>query len=95
MTPEGIEDWLGLAEEAGPEATTPLLEPVMEDGKRLHPREPLGEARARCQSGLAALPEEALRLRDPVSIHARPTEGLVALRREIERRLGQPAEVGS
>ncbi len=61
-------DVLALRDEHGPPGTTPLLEPVMREGRRLLPTTPgtaLVEARARFDSDLAKVPQKARRLTHP------------------------------
>jgi nicotinate phosphoribosyltransferase len=76
---QGWTDWLGLATEEGPAGSRPLLAGVMAGGRRLAPPEPLDTVRARCREELAALPPEALRLRDAPAPMVQPTDALVAL----------------
>lgn len=64
---------------------TPLLRPVMRQGERLSPAEPLDEIRARCSEQLARLPAELLKLAPA----ARPFEAEVSpalkdFEREVE-----------
>ncbi|MBI1742683.1 nicotinate phosphoribosyltransferase [Candidatus Acetothermia bacterium] len=52
-------DLLALADEPAPApSAVSLLQPVMKNGRRLNPREPLSRARERCQQSLRALPME-------------------------------------
>ncbi len=73
-------DLLARAEEKYPEAE-PLLEPALRAGKRVMPREPLAETRARTLANLARLPEPYLALRDAP---AYPVEKSAALDRLLE-----------
>lgn len=52
------------------EGATPLLAPVMTDGRRLREAEPLEQARDRCRGSLAALPPELQVLTDAGSSYA-------------------------
>jgi nicotinate phosphoribosyltransferase len=81
-------DVLGLAEEAGPADTEPLLETVMQGGRLLRPHPPLSAVRERCMAQLAALPEECRRLEDPAGYPARPSAGLRARQAAGIRALG-------
>jgi nicotinate phosphoribosyltransferase len=59
-------DLIALHDEPAPAGYTPLLVPVMQDGKRTT-AEPLPVIRQRCTERLAALPEELRALEDPVT----------------------------
>ncbi|MEU4099329.1 nicotinate phosphoribosyltransferase [Streptomyces tanashiensis] len=63
----GLRDVIGLANEAPPEGTEPLLQTVMRGGLRSEPPDTLGAARARFEADLAQLPESARRIEDPVA----------------------------
>jgi nicotinate phosphoribosyltransferase len=73
-------DLVARAEERYPEAM-PLLEPALRGGKRVMPREPLVETRARSLASLAQLPEPYLALR---GAPAYPVEKSAALDRLLE-----------
>ncbi len=77
----GIRDVIGLADEAGPAGGLPLLEPVMQGGRRLGPPPALADARRRCREDLLALPAEALATADPVPPAVRLTPALRNLAR--------------
>ncbi|MFC9590543.1 nicotinate phosphoribosyltransferase [Streptomyces sp. NPDC056944] len=62
----GLRDVIGLASEAEPEGTEPLLRTVMRGGLRTEPPDTLAAARARFEADLAALPEAARRIEGPV-----------------------------
>ncbi|MBI3973697.1 MAG: nicotinate phosphoribosyltransferase [Chloroflexi bacterium] len=82
-------DVIQLACEPPPPNGTPLLQPVMRDGKVLSGSSPpLSEIRERAQENLAALPEEskALRSEHPYPVHFSP--GLLALRRRTAEAAG-------
>ena len=53
-TPAG--DVMTVDDEPGPIGATPLLEPVMRAGTRVHARRPLDEARTECLRLVGALP---------------------------------------
>lgn len=80
----GLTDHLGLAGEEPPAGTEGLLEPVMQDGRRVGgTRRELAAARARFELDLAALPETARRLEDPVAPAPAVTTALAALTAEV------------
>ena len=58
------EDVIGLEEETS-EFGEPLLALAMSDGQRTMPPSPIDAARQRVADGLAALPQEYKRLREP------------------------------
>lgn len=89
-TAQGPADWLGPATEPGPAGSVPLLQPFVGDGTRLKGPEPLQATRARCHEGLSTLPAEVLRLRDPIVLEARPTEGLIRLQERLAQRFLSP-----
>jgi nicotinate phosphoribosyltransferase len=61
-----VEDVIELAEAGAPAGDpAPLLQKVMEGGRRLHRSPPLAEVRARSRAAVAALPPAVRRLRDP------------------------------
>ena len=69
---------------------TPLLQPVMKDGKRLSPPTPLAQLRAGCAAALAKLPKPVLALgptapRYPVHI----SDELGREEQEVIRRVSQ------
>jgi nicotinate phosphoribosyltransferase len=59
-------DVIALRSEAAPPGAEPLLQPVMEKGRRLAHPEPLERKRERFQRDLASLPTDAARIEDPV-----------------------------
>lgn len=93
---EGLVDQLGLAEEPAPPGTAPVLEVVMNGGRRVHPRSDpvaaLGAARARFEVDLAALPGPARRLRDPQPPVPTLTPRLRRLTDDVRARLLARAE---
>jgi nicotinate phosphoribosyltransferase len=75
-------DWIGLQDEPVPPGAQPLLQDMMQSGKRLGPAESLDAIRARARQNLAALPADLLRLTDPGPYSAKPTPALDALRKQ-------------
>ncbi|MEV6327739.1 nicotinate phosphoribosyltransferase [Streptomyces sp. NPDC051909] len=88
----GLRDVIGLANEEPPEGTEPLLRTVMRGGLRIDPPDTPAAARARFESDLAALPEEARRITDPVppvpTASTRLTVLTTVVRHRIEARTG-------
>jgi nicotinate phosphoribosyltransferase len=69
----------------------PVLRPVMRDGRRLEPPEPLGALRDRCRASVAALPERLRALApDPPPYEVRTSPELDALVRRLHEGLGAP-----
>ena len=65
----------------------PLLVPVMQDGRRLAPAEPVAAASQRCASGLRALPPGALALHNPAAVSVTVSPALARLRDDLQDRL--------
>jgi nicotinate phosphoribosyltransferase len=86
------DDVLGLREEAGPEASEPMLVPVMREGRRLAPSPQLAEARLRFQTDIAHVPRKARRLTHPEHVLVPHSPALRELtdrtRDDAERRSG-------
>ncbi len=81
-------DLLACAKEEYPEAS-PLLEPVMEAGRRLAPAPPVKEIRARTLANLQRLPDAYRVLRDAPAYPVEKSAGLDRLLEEIRlQRLG-------
>jgi nicotinate phosphoribosyltransferase len=76
-------DVVALRGEEPPAGHEPLLVPVMRDGRRLAPAEPLSEASRRCAAELAALPAAARALRGAVPRQVRESPSLVQLRDRV------------
>ncbi|MFD3663565.1 nicotinate phosphoribosyltransferase [Streptomyces sp. NPDC058659] len=62
----GLNDVIGLRNEEPPEGTEPLLRTVMRGGLRTEPPTTLTASRTRFETDIAALPEAARRIEDPV-----------------------------
>jgi len=82
-----LRDVLALREEAAPSAGTPLLVPVMKQGRLVTSLPTLSQARERLQGQLAALPQRQRRLRDAEPFPVQLSPGLRALSNELARRL--------
>jgi len=82
-------DVVSLRDEPAPEGAEPLLEPVMEAGRRVGPSPGLEASRGRFETDLAALPAEVRRLRGPRAFQASVSEQLgeltVRVRRDLYR----------
>jgi nicotinate phosphoribosyltransferase len=63
-------DVIALAAEPPPEGAAPLLVPVMQQGARVAPAEPLAAVRARAAASLAALPAELRDINEPTPMWA-------------------------
>jgi nicotinate phosphoribosyltransferase len=83
----GLADVVAVRDEPAPEGTTPLLEPVMHEGRRTGPPGTLNETGARFEADLRELPPDAARLRDPVPPHIPMSERLLELSRTTAERL--------
>lgn len=85
----GFRDVLGMRQERPPAGSTPILEQVMENGRRLRPPETLEVQRVRFQTDCADLPTSAMELVDPVAPSAEVSVALATLtervRNEIRR----------
>ncbi len=78
----GVEDdTIGLVDEDLP--GRPLLEPVLEAGRRTGEAAPIEEVRERAAAELAALPERVRALRDPATLPPRLSPRLRALEEEL------------
>ncbi len=72
-------DLIGLREEAAPRGAEPLLEPVMQGGRRVAPSPALEASRARFEHDLRTVPAKARRLSHPEHVHVPRSEALQAL----------------
>lgn len=91
--PDG--DVIGLRDERPPAGSEGLLQPVMRGGQRVGPADALSAARERFRADLAALPDAARAIVDPVAPVAQISDGLVRLtdeaRTDAMRRSGLAA----
>ena len=62
-----------------------LLQPVMQEGRRLGPGPSLEDSRQYCQEELATLPEPCRHLNDPQSLTYQPSEALRSLQEETRQ----------
>jgi nicotinate phosphoribosyltransferase len=83
----GLDDVLCVRDEPVPQGRTPLLQPVMREGRRTGPPGTLEEARARFDADLSDLPPDAARRRDPVPPLVPMSERLSALGKATTERL--------
>ncbi|MFF5973338.1 nicotinate phosphoribosyltransferase [Streptomyces sp. NPDC012769] len=83
----GLRDVIGLANEEPPAGTEPLLRTVMRRGLRVDPPDTLAAARARFEADLAALPEEARRIEEPVAPRPALSTRLSALTTVVRHRI--------
>ncbi|MCX2181419.1 nicotinate phosphoribosyltransferase [Streptomyces sp. SKN60] len=83
----GLRDVIGLANEEPPEGTEPLLRTVMRGGLRTDPPDTAAAARARFEADLAALPEEARRITDPVPPPPTASTRLTVLTKVVRHRV--------
>jgi nicotinate phosphoribosyltransferase len=75
----GAGDLISLREEPAVPGAEPLLEPVMQDGKRLGETPSIAEMHHRFDSDLEQVPQTSRRLTDPQSVVAHHSEKLLAL----------------
>ncbi|MEU8524067.1 nicotinate phosphoribosyltransferase [Streptomyces sp. NPDC048629] len=83
----GFRDVIGLANEEPPEGTEPLLQTVMRGGLRTERPDTLAAARARFDADLAALPDVARRIEDPVPPVSMVSNRLSALTTVVRGRI--------
>jgi len=83
-------DLIALANESHPSAS-PLLVPVMRQGKRLTPAEPLTAARSRCIESLRQLPARLLSIQHAAPYPVRYSRPLKNLLQKVRRRITQRA----
>ena len=88
--PDG--DVVGLREEPTPAGSEPVLEPVMRDGVRLSAPEPLERIRSRFDADLVAQPEEARRLRGPISRSVHLSTAATNLAKSVQSHLARRRE---
>lgn len=83
-----VSDRLGLATETD---HTPLLQLVMQHGKRLNPPEALSQIAEHTRRAIASLPPEVRRLRDPAPLAVNPSPNLATLVEQTrKRKTGKP-----
>jgi nicotinate phosphoribosyltransferase len=75
-----------LALEDEPCVGTPLLVPVMREGRRIRPQEPLSEMRTRLEQQLACLPPRLKNLSRQESYRVEISSGLRALTQQLDAR---------
>jgi nicotinate phosphoribosyltransferase len=80
-------DTLGLADEAGPEESVPLLKMVMKEGRRLAPCRPLSELRASCRELVSQLPADLRGLAEVSTYPVVVSGALERLERAVNERL--------
>ena len=83
-------DLIALASESHPTAS-PLLVPVMREGKRVARPEPLAAARSRCIESLKQLPTRLLSIQHAAPYPVRYSQPLKNLLQKIRRRIDQRA----
>jgi nicotinate phosphoribosyltransferase len=76
-------DVVGLASEAAPPGSDPLLATVMLDGALVRPHPPLAAVRSHCAAQLAALPDAARRLTGGTAVPVTHSVTLMALQRQL------------
>ncbi|MET9968210.1 nicotinate phosphoribosyltransferase [Streptomyces sp. NPDC006356] len=91
----GYADVIALADEPPPEAGRPLLETVMQGGRRTSKRPTLDECRERLAADLAELPSAARRIRAPVAPRAMASDRLSSLAAQVRRRIGEETPTAS
>lgn len=80
-------DVVGLRSESPPPGCEPLLIPVMRQGSRLGPAEPIAEATQRCAASLARLRPGSLELRAPEQVTVKISAQLELLQHRLEDQL--------
>ena len=88
----GMDDVIALAEDDVPEGREPLLRTVMSAGRRTHARDTLATAHERFVGDLAALPQQACRIRDPEAPAPVVSDRLSALASDVRQRLEKGVE---
>ena len=81
-------DLIALASESHPTAS-PLLVPVMREGKRLTPSEPLAAARSRCIESLKQLPARLLSIQHAAPYLVRHSQPLKNLLQKVRRHISR------
>ena len=83
----GEPDVIGLRTEQGPPGGRPLLETMARHGERLRTDVSVAESRTRFRLDVSALPDSALRVRDPEPPVAEISDELAGLTRRVRARL--------
>ena len=83
----GYADVIGLRDEPPPDEGLPLLETVMQNGRRTAARPTLDESGERFAADLAGLPPAARRIRAPLAPRATTSGQLTALADQVRRRI--------
>ena len=91
----GCADVIALADERPPDDGVPLLETVMQNGRRTGPAPTLAECRDRLTADLEELPSAALRVRAPVAPCATTSERLSVLTAHVRRRIEEQLSAAS
>lgn len=79
-------DRLGLTTDNA-EGDLPLMQPVMKQGERVQPTEPLEAIAERTATSVASLPEGVRRIVDPESLSVQPSPALHALTEQARQRI--------
>ncbi|KUO15981.1 nicotinate phosphoribosyltransferase [Streptomyces dysideae] len=91
----GYADVIGLREEQPPGEGVPLLETVLQNGRRTVERPTLDESGERFAADLAVLPPAARRIRAPLAPRATASGQLTALADRVRRRIADEALASS
>jgi nicotinate phosphoribosyltransferase len=78
-----------ISTETDKQSGQPLIEKVMQDGRRIRPSPTLAEIRDRANRNLEQLPESLRRIETNASYPVKVAEALVALTKEVDRRLAE------
>ncbi|MFI8008507.1 nicotinate phosphoribosyltransferase [Streptomyces sp. NPDC086010] len=92
MRADGVDDVIALADERLPEGREPLLRRVMSAGRRTGAPDTLVAAHDRLLRDLSALPQHALRVRDPVPPVPAVSSRLERLTHHVRRNLAADVE---
>lgn len=84
-----------LAVEGDAAGGEPLLVPVLRSGRRVGPRVPLGESRARARDALATLPESLRSLRAPAAYRVSVSAALRELAARVDRETAEGTALGA
>jgi nicotinate phosphoribosyltransferase len=78
-----------ISVETGRQPGQPLIEMVMQGGRRIRPSPPLSEIRDRAAHSLKQLPEPLRRLETGFSYPVKIADALVELSKQVDRRLAE------